>query len=67
MKRRKTLVMRNKEISSKILESIYLSDLLLRVTENEPQINMACETIKKNLTYAFKEIETCRKIIAIGD
>ena len=63
MKKQKNLATRNKEISSNIMEAIYLTDALSELTEYEGKTSVLIRAIKKHLTHAFKEIETCRKIV----
>lgn len=67
MKKYKNLATRNREISDRILESIYLLDVLELITDGEAKTDVIIKAIKKHLKYGFREIEACRKIVALGE
>ena len=67
MKKHKNLVTRNREISQCILESMYLLDILEKLIDGEARADVIIRTMRKHLKCGFREIETCRKIVAFGE
>ena len=63
----KTLAQRSSEISGKLLDSIYLIEILKELNDGEGKIGTLLETICENINYAFKEIEECRSLISISE
>ena len=67
MDENRNLAQIQKEISSKILDSIYLTDVLSDLTDGEAKFCTIVNHIKNNLQISFKDIEQCRKMISIPE
>ena len=67
MKKNKSLAKISKNISSKILDSIYLIDVLDDLADGEAKELTILNIIRNNLKTSFNDIEQCRKIISIPE
>ena len=59
----KTIAEMHKEISTNLLEVNRLIDILLEIEQENGRICTILEIIEKNIKYAFKNTEDCRRII----
>lgn len=64
MSEEKTIASRNADISKKLLDSLYLIETLEDLYEAEAKAGTILEIVRKNIDFAFNEIEKCRKIIS---
>ena len=64
MKKYKNLEDRNRIISGKLLESIYLLEILEEACESHAKEGTLVNIAIKNVNIAFKEVEKCRKMIS---
>ncbi len=67
MKKYKNLEDRNRIISEKLLESIYLLEILEETYESQAKEGTLINLAIKNINIAFKETEKCRKMISITE
>ena len=64
MKKQKTLFQINRQISEKLLEAIYLLDILRDITEGEAKQDTLILKIKQNIKSSFDQILPSRKILS---
>ncbi|MBO6257463.1 hypothetical protein J6N69_05460 [bacterium] len=64
MKKYKNLEERSRIISEKLLESIYLLEILEQACESQAKKGTLVNIAIKNVNIAFKEVEKCRKMIS---
>ena len=64
MKKQKTLFQMNRQISEKLLEAIYLLDILRDIAEGEAKQDTLILKIKQNIKSSFDQILLCRKILS---
>ena len=67
MKKYKNLEDRNRIISEKLLESIYLLEILEETYESQAKEGTLINLAIKNINIAFKETEKSRKMISITE
>ena len=63
MENQLTLAEHGKNISGKLLESIYLLEILDEIIDGEAKSGTVLSIIKKNICSAFTEIEDIRRMI----
>ena len=66
MKKIKNLEERSRLISEKLLETIYLLEILEDAYEGEAKEGTIINLASKNINIAFNEIEKCRKMISVS-
>lgn len=67
MKKYKNLEERSKIISEKLLETIYLLEILEDFCESDAKAGTLVSMANKNINISFHEIEKCRKLISVSD
>ena len=67
MKRRKNLAELTRDISGRLLDSMYLAEVLEEQIDGEAKSDIILKILKNNMKSAFYNIEECRKVIAIID
>ena len=58
------IIQLNKDISSKLLDSIYLLEILDDLVDGEPKEGTILSMLKQNITSSFQEISDMRKLIS---
>lgn len=60
----KTLEERNREVSSKLLDSLYLLELLEEMLAENAKMSTVVSIITNNVKSSFDEISECRSMIS---
>lgn len=63
MKKHKSLAQRNKVISRKLFDSMFLLEILNGLIDGSVKESIMLRIISDNIRFSFKEIEKCRKQI----
>ncbi len=64
MENEKSLATMNQQVSAKLLESMYLLDILEDLLEGNAKESIILSLVIKNIEFSFDEISECRKIIS---
>ena len=67
MTEQKTLAEKSGSISDKLLNSIYLVEILSDIVDGEAHEATLLEIVRQNLKSAFQEVEECRELISLPD
>lgn len=59
-----TKISKHQQIAAeKLLDSMYLLQILYEILESEGKFSTLLNVIRKNVKFAFHEIEKCRKLL----
>ena len=64
-KNKRNLEYYTKNISGKILDTLYLAEILEDLIDGEKKSYILIKSIEQNLKAAFNQIEKCRKVISV--
>ena len=64
-KNKRNLEYYTKNISGKILDTIYLAEILEDLVDGEKKSYILIKSIEQNLKTTFNQIEKCRRVISI--